>query len=62
MTGQGPEFGTRLGFLGRQHEKKSEEGLGVIMALLEKTLLDDSKFLVFYVSILSTALCRVSAC
>jgi len=28
ITGQGPEFATKIGFLGRQHEKKSEERWG----------------------------------
>jgi hypothetical protein len=42
FTGQGPEFLTGIGFLGRQYEKKSEERWTVIMALLEKTLLDEN--------------------
>jgi len=49
VTGRWPEFGIRIGILGRQHDKKSEESWGVIMALLEKTLLDELKFLVLYI-------------
>ena len=62
ITGQGPEFGTRIGFLGKQHEKKFEERWSVIMALLGNTLLDESKFMILYISILKIALCRMLMC